>query len=384
MPTRVPLRVSSALPPAMHPPPLQRTPQRGYWAAQFLGWGLYVGLGVFWNHLNDRGSVHPVGLALVYFTGLGASHLLRRIVLVRGWLDRPTGQLLPLMAMLAAALGVSAYAVEWALHVLLVSGGSLPPTSTIDVVNGTINWVLLLSLWAAGYFAWTIVVRQRREEIRILRLEAANRDNQLGNLRAQMNPHFMFNALNGIRALIDEDPAQAKRAITHLSAILRNAMATVKRVTVPLGEEIDIVKAYLALEAMRYEERLRTRFDMEPGLERVPCPPMLLQTLVENAVRHGIAHLPAGGDLVVSAHRGPEGLLLTVRNTGQLRQGLSPGGHGIGLRNTRRRLELIYGGKARFTIRQEGEHVLSEVLLPLDGPSTTVATIKASAATRDP
>jgi LytS/YehU family sensor histidine kinase len=223
-----------------------------------------------------------------------------------------------------------------------------------------------------GYFAYIYFVRSRREEIRNLRLETANRENQLNTLRAQMNPHFMFNALNGIRGLIDEDPEQAKRSITQLSAILRNAMASVKRKLVPLGEEIDIVKAYLALEHMRYEERLRYTVDVPPELEREQVPPMLLQTLVENAVRHGIATLVEGGDLHVSVHRAPDGMVLTVRNTGDYQPANSKSDRkGIGLRNTRRRLELIYGGKAGLTIFNHAGMVVSEVRLPLGTSAST-------------
>ncbi|MBK9598253.1 MAG: histidine kinase [Flavobacteriales bacterium] len=116
-------------------------------------------------------------------------------------------------------------------------------------------------------------------------------------------------------------PERAKRSITLLSAILRNAMSTVKRRTVPLGEEIDMVRSYLQLESMRYEERLRVHFDIDPALERHPVPPMMLQTLVENAVRHGIAKLKKGGDVYITAHAGENGIVLTVRNTGHYNKG---------------------------------------------------------------
>jgi LytS/YehU family sensor histidine kinase len=221
-----------------------------------------------------------------------------------------------------------------------------------------------LLIWSLAYFAYSLFIRSRREEIRNLRLETANRENQLGNLRAQMNPHFMFNALNGIRALIDEDPDQAKRAITQLSAILRNAMATVKRKVVPLGEEIDIVKAYLALEAMRYEERLRVSFEVDPALERQPIPPMLLQTLVENAVRHGVANRPQGGEVIIGARSEGDTTVLFVRNSGHYEPGRI-NGTGIGLRNTRKRLEMIYGGKAHMDITNDNGMVLTKVVVPI-------------------
>jgi LytS/YehU family sensor histidine kinase len=116
---------------------------------------------------------------------------------------------------------------------------------------------------------------------------------------------------------------------------------------------------------MRYEERLRVNFDLEPGLDRVPVPPMLLQTLVENAVRHGVAALPQGGDLVIAARRTDNGLQLTIRNSGHYQAG-QVNGTGIGLRNTRKRLEMIYGNKARMEIGNSEGMVVTEVLVPLE------------------
>jgi LytS/YehU family sensor histidine kinase len=233
----------------------------------------------------------------------------------------------------------------------------------VDVLEPGITWAVLLFGWALAYFAFHYFQRGRREEIRNLRLETANRENQLGTLRSQLNPHFMFNALNGIRALVDEDPEQAKRAITQLSAILRNAMTTVRRRTVPLGEELDIVKAYLALEAMRFEERLQVSFDVDPELTRAPVPPMLLQTLVENAVKHGIAKLTKGGEVRISVHRGLNGLVMMVANSGTYVPGVVTG-TGIGLSNTRKRLALLYGTNAALRIEQRNGMVVTEVELP--------------------
>lgn len=340
-------------------------PRPLYWVTQLVAWTFFFGLFYTINYLNDElqpGVERVILLELV--TSLSISHLFRHIILRNQWLLRDIGHVLPRLSLAALLLALLATVVETSLHDLFLP--HFKPLHTeppVEHLNRVINWGLLLLIWSLGYFAYCYFIQNRREEIRNLRLETANRENQLNTLRAQLNPHFMFNALNGIRALVDEDPDQAKRAITQLSAILRNAMSTVKRRTVPLGEEIDIVKAYLALEAMRYEERLRTHFDVDPALERTPVPPMLLQTLVENAVRHGIAHLPGGGDLVVSVQRGADAVVLTVRNSGQFSPGRTPG-NGIGLRNTRRRLDLIYGPMARLDIVERDGMVITEVTLP--------------------
>ncbi len=349
------------------------TPRRRhllYWATQLLAWGGYVGLFVLWNYL--KGSLDPelyLVMVLVFALGIGTSHALRQVMVRNGWLDRPLGFLIPRLALVGLLLGLAATTIEGTLvSLLLPEYGSLFTGDIARFFSQLVNWVVLLVMWSLSYLAYHYFARIRLEEVRNLRLQTADRENQLNNLRSQLNPHFMFNALNGIRALIDEDPAQAKRAITQLSAILRNAMSTVKRRTVPLGEEVDIVKAYLALEAMRFEERLRVQFDVPLGLEREPVPPMLLQTLVENAVRHGVATLTQGGDIQITARQLADGLHLTVRNTGHYEPGRI-NGSGIGLRNTRKRLDLIYGQKANMQISNEHGMVVTDVLIPRVEPS---------------
>lgn len=349
-------------------PPVKPLPRWAlYWGAQLAGWGGYFGLSVVVSWIDGQYTPRMWDVLLPELaTGIGISHALRAVIIRRRWLEQGIGFVLPRIALVSLMLAVPAFLAESALVTLVLNDASpILERAPLEHVGRILNWTLLLAVWSLLYFAYGYFIRHRREEIRGLRLEAANREGQMAALRAQMNPHFMFNALNGIRALVDEDPEQAKRAITQLSAILRNAMSTVKRRTVPLGEEVDIVKSYLALEAMRYEERLRVRFALDEGLEREQVPPMLLQTLVENAVKHGVAHDPKGGDIVIGAQRGLDGLVLTVRNSGHYEPGRI-NGTGIGLRNTRRRLELIYGGKASMRISNQDGMVVTEVELPLN------------------
>lgn len=346
-----------------------------YWGTQVLAWALLVlviALSIY--EVRDITSDQLKVLVLFYFTGIGISHWFRNVIIRNGWLDREIGHVLPRLSLVAVLLSLAAFLLMAIVHDLFFPGYEpLLVPDPLALLLSTINWTVLLFVWSLGYFAYVYFIRSRREEIRNLRLETASRENQLNTLRAQMNPHFMFNALNGIRGLVDEDPDKAKRAITQLSAILRNAMATVRRDVVPLGEEIDIVKAYLELEHMRYEERLRYTIDVPPELDREQVPPMLLQTLVENAVRHGIAPLVGGGELTISAERVATGLQLIVRNTGHYTPGKVKGS-GIGLQNTRCRLTMLYADQASFDIVNVDGAVESRVLIPLRQDTNTPST----------
>jgi two-component system, LytTR family, sensor kinase len=342
--------------------------QAMYWTTQAVAWTLYVSLLSLVNYAN--GSYHEGSGWLMVATlaaGVVASHAYRSAIVRFRWLEPGLGRQLPLMALGAILAGALAFLLQSVAHDLLFPGAEpVIGGNGITILEKLVGWIVTLFIWGLGYLGYHWFTRSRREELRNLRLESANRDSQLVNLRSQLNPHFMFNALNGIRALIDEDPARAKTAITQLSAILRNSMMTVRRETVPLGEELDIVRAYLDLEAMRFEERLRVSYDVEEGVERDPVPPMMLQTLTENAVRHGIAHITGGGRVEVGAHRTLEGLLLTVKNTGTYDPDAPKKVHtnGIGLQNTRRRLSMLYGGKAQLRIQNRDGMVVTEVEIP--------------------
>jgi LytS/YehU family sensor histidine kinase len=187
---------------------------------------------------------------------------------------------------------------------------------------------------------------------------------ELNNLKSQLNPHFIFNALNSIRALVDENPAKSKQAINQLSNILRNSLASEKKGLISFEDELKTVRDYLGLESIRFEERLKTEFEIHPSSQNFLVPPLMIQTLVENGIKHGISKLTAGGTIHVKTFVEKDVLKILIRNSGHI-TGHAKKSKGLGLKNTVQRLKLIYGNTASFKIANENDRfVLTEISIP--------------------
>jgi LytS/YehU family sensor histidine kinase len=217
-------------------------------------------------------------------------------------------------------------------------------------------------LWALIYFIYHYFEKYNST----LKYEAAIYEFELNKLKSQLNPHFIFNALNSIRALVDEDPVKSKNAITQLSNILRNSLIMNRRKLIDFGDEIFTVKDYLELESIRLEERLEVEMEIDPAAEKYQIPPLMLQTLVENGIKHGVATLPEGGKISLKAWVDQSNLYIQIRNSGQYNiNGAEVNAAGHGLENTRQRLNLIFGQRASFSILNEDQTtVLTEIKIP--------------------
>jgi LytS/YehU family sensor histidine kinase len=178
----------------------------------------------------------------------------------------------------------------------------------------------------------------------------------------------MFNALNSIRALIEVDPKNAQTAVTKLSNILRYSLKMERIETVSLSEEMQTVSDYLALESIRFEERLKYKIETDPKSVSIDIPPMMIQTLVENGIKHGISKITEGGEISVKTEIKDSLLHIIIKNSGQINNGALQKAAGFGINNTKHRLHLLYGEKASFSIRNESKkNVLAELVIPTGG-----------------
>ena len=194
------------------------------------------------------------------------------------------------------------------------------------------------------------------------RLSAARKDAELRGIRANLNPHFLFNSLNTIKSLVSEDPVKAQKAILSLSEILRSSLRMTRRERVPLHEELSVIRSYLELQRIRHEERLSWEFRVDRESGSIELPPMLLHQLVENAVKHGVEVRESHTGIVVEATLRGGKLLLRVINPGTLDRERR---EGTGFLSIRNELESLYGEEASFTIRATTDgHVIAELSLP--------------------
>jgi signal transduction histidine kinase len=327
-------------------------PSKGYWTCQLLGWGGY-GLVYFLAVLvpfHAAGPKHLVADLAYCLAGLLGTHLLRSRIKLRGWGEFTYSKLIP--RLIAGALLVGAFQ-SFALDGVLVLEGLLTmglQDQAMAIVGVTIFFsALLVGLWLAVYLSVQAVRRRRTAELDALRAQVLLREAKLLSLQQQLNPHFLFNCLNSLRGMIDEDSRRAQEMVTRLAELLRSSLRQDQRNLISLEEELATVNAYLELESVRFEDRLRIRRDIDGGAVSALVPPMLVQGLVENALKHGIAELADGGEVEIHIHRLRDRLQIEIRNTGTLRYEAA----GIGTANARERLRLLYREAADFSLSEE-------------------------------
>jgi len=336
--------------------------KRLYWLCQFSGWGLLAGGNLI--NASAGGNVVPETMFFtlaLFFIPFIISHAYRWIIHevgIRYW--NPL-KLVPLTLLSSVIMSFIFNGILFGIQSLIFKG------FLFDFQGVMTSWVLNFSivflLWNSFYFAFHYVRNSQNAEIKNLQLKAANTEIELSSFKNQMNPHFMFNSLNSIRALIDENPEQAKYGVTLLSGLLRNTIILSKHETILLRQELELIEKYLSLEKIRYEERLQYEFNIPKSLYDFPVPPLIIQTLIENGIKHGISKLKNGGKITLSASLNKSTLHLLIMNSGQYEP--IEQGEGIGIPNSKTRLNLMYGEKGSLRISQQSDRdVQVELRIP--------------------
>lgn len=344
-----------------------------FWIAQTGGWALFTVVNLALQQSVKFDFRWMVIEVMAGVTGFAATLLYRQLILRLGWQTKPLLTLiLPVLvaSVLCAALWSVAFALIAKPLMWLMALKELP---FFHLFLGVfINGVIIVIAWSALYFAYQYFSKYTRNEAEKWRLQIALRDAQLGQLRSQVQPHFLFNALNNIRALVLENPQQARSMITHLSDLLRYSLTSSSHEKTTLEQEIEITGDYLALMAIQYEDRLHTRIDLPEALKPALIPPMLIQLLAENAIKHGVGKRPEGGSVHIQVGRQGDDLEIIVANPGVFSPGVpNLDDHlGVGLNNIRERLTLLYGARAEFQITSGEGLVRSLVRLPLEWTQT--------------
>jgi signal transduction histidine kinase len=349
----------------------ERAKMRLYVLLQAAGWGTLLGVET-WTTLAfhdgymtwDRTTTVAAN-AMCFLVGLLLTHFTRPLFTRWGWKELSWRRLLPriLAATLVCSTALNAFEAMW-LHGVIGLPWHTSLSIPLALFFNEFEWSILVCGWLCLYFFYHVFDRLNRSEIERFQLMTSVKEAELRALKSQVNPHFIFNSLNSLRALVDEDPARARKAVTQLANLLRYSLQSGNLETVPFEAELGVVNDYLALEQVRHEERLRLRLDIAPDALNLQIPPMLLQTLVENAVKYGISPRPEGGEITIKARNEGGSLRIQVSNPGEITGGRATS-TGLGLANAAERMRLIFGERATLMLRSDKPAlVVAEAFIP--------------------
>jgi two-component system LytT family sensor kinase len=349
---------------------------RAFWTLQSAGWAGYFVLRTLGGIANAMGWLFIVPTALTTATGYSLT-LLMSAAYRRLFNMRPVatwgGSILILM--FSAALFSS---IETWAHATFYSTGPMP--EGVQFFGAILLDFTLLAAWSALYYGinFYILVEEQRDQL--LRLGSQASSAQLAMLRYQLNPHFLFNTLNSISTLVLlKQTERANAMLSRLASFLRYTLVSEPEGEVPLAQEVETLKLYLDIEKMRFEERLRTSFDIDPAAAQANIPSLLLQPLVENAIKYAVTPKEEGADIAVAARRIGNRVHITVSDSGPgSGPGASDGGAattvstGVGLVNTRDRLMQAYGSEHRFETEARPDGFTVTIEIPYQSNTTRI------------
>ncbi len=342
------------------------SPTRSLFALWALFWLLMITVS-YQDNADDKGiEWWEPGLWELSSAILATAWMLLERRAAIGWnhlLDQPArwfGKHLAWMPVLIVTFIAGIYGLRHAVYALAGVEYEHEPWTTI-VLYESVKLLLFAALWISIIFGLESFARWRVERERLLVLQKTLAESQLAQLRAQLQPHFLFNALNTISSLMQTDVERADRLLARLADLLRASLAASGRQTNSLREEIKLLELYAAIMQERFAGRVSLHWNIAPDTLDAAVPAMLLQPLLENAYKHGVERSSTPVRIDVSARREGDELQVSVRNTGAIHTGRP---HGIGLVNSRERLALIHGDRAKLDLDAEGDTVVARLSMP--------------------
>jgi len=342
---------------------------RVFWLLQFVGWGFISSLPIF--------ILKEVGIEfIIYSVIVGLLISIVATSVLRWYLKRNVDfesfrfidfvRIGVSFLLTSAAFGALNYFAGY-LYAKFGPGLSDQHIQLFKMYDGfwvqTINALMLVGAWLVTYLVIKLLLKLNRDRMDRLELNSNLKQAQLNTLKGQINPHFMFNSLNNIRGLMLEDVEKSREMLTKLSEMLRYSLTKNNVDGIALEEELEMVDNYIALSKIQFEDRLEFKKQIAPDTLSVQIPPMIVQLLVENAAKHGISNLKAGGIIELNTQKNGSALYIQVKNTGKLH--ISKDSTQLGLKNIKKRLKLLYGEQSSFELQEIENNVVADIKIPL-------------------
>ncbi|HTM97758.1 MAG TPA: histidine kinase [Pedobacter sp.] len=342
-----------------------------YWKCQLVGWSIAALYWAFggWFYGNFRWDIAVVQFVLDLIMYISITHAYRNFSLANYWHNLALNSLINRMLIAIPIMGLL-YTLVTLIKLYLVRllfsinlNQSFTEFFNLNALGIFIGGIRLMAIWLLAYHLYHYAKREIRLSMENAKLELSFKQAQLDNLSMQLNPHFLFNSLNTIKSFIYANPVLAGRGVDLLSELLRNGLYKGKNMLISLEEELGLVKDYLELEKLRMEERLSYKLSVDTSLSDKLIPRMCIQTLVENAVKHGVSIQKEGGEIEIVVKPQGDFLYILVRSVGKL--AINPNHLGIGLQNLKERLQINYHGRANFKLYESEQHVFAEITIPI-------------------
>ncbi len=337
-----------------------------YWRCQLSGWGTVSLYWAYTVYTRDNYGLFFTFLNYVLDIALGIvlTHLYRYFAKKYNWSALSPGRLaarvIPSIIILSVAY-MELADLKWHFYWVFVENKDYDLWYSLSYWDPVfITGLRLMAIWILAYHLYHYHQNKLETARQNAELLVVAKQTQLNNLATQLNPHFLFNSLNSIKSLIIENPKTARRAVDLLSDILRTSLYEKEAPFITIKEELELVKDYVALEKIRFEERLNVLIDMESRLENYLILPLSIQLLVENGIKHGIDKRINGGDIKLSIKKSKETIEIIVQNPGKIARNHAE--TGIGIKNLTKRLQLYYDGEASFELYNTDSDLVSATL----------------------